>query len=937
MNAEFPGLDENTKLDVEAILTDLEHYRPRRKGWTWREVPADGVDLGPFHYRDSSVPLKKSIGLPASRYFGGIDPQPSCVVTTEIASGRFEDDLRRMRMAAWHGADHLMVIRTTGQSHIDGLIEGTPEGVGGVPITRKQIRASRKACDLIEDEVGRPINFHSYVSGVAGPEVAVLFAEEGVNGAHQDPQYNVLYRNVNMYRSFVDAAEAKCVMAGAGIFQIDGAHNANATAKAGWLVMPELMVQHAINCTFSEVAGMPADLIGLSTVPPNSAPAPKLWFDLPYAVALRDVFSDFKMRAQQNTRYIEADIEEAVRTHTVDTLISMLTSADIQSTITPDEGRNVPWHYNNVRGIQTVKQTWAGLDGINDLVSIRRDGALGEMARDLKERTVCFLEEVLETGGYFAAVEAGFFVDSAEYPERHGDGIVRSGDGGVGSGTLTERDADYWAPVCDHFGNSVEPDWAQGEGRPAEIGSLDEWGSVPGSGDRSRSALVGTASPLGMPEATPGPVPPPGDAEVGASTNPSVRVSLHTQDNGREIVPDAHVSLHTQGSTPEIGPDAEVSLPVQGNSPQGRRVDAPLLASTGPSVQVPLPAQGSVPEIGPDAQVSLPVQGNSPQGGVGVDPNGLAPQPGVPRNEPEQPNAAGSVSRNEPREPNRAGGSVADTKPCAPIGGCTFCVPDKIVWIDELDPADSASARLEKTSAYRTGTTIKPEAEWAGDGTVLVQLFVPQPADVAEAYALEMARRMGLGDPVVVNLQVMQAAEGCFCEVKGVIGFDIDRNELVIPVKEELLPEDDLREAVSTLKLRVVAGTVGEDEHSVGMREILDIKHGGIEKYGVKYTWLGTSVPIAKMVDAAIETGAHAILISTIISHNDIHRQMMRKLADLCIEKGVRDRIVLIAGGTQVSRDMASETGLDATFGRGTHGIDVVDAIIKTLRARVEV
>nr|MBP8998626.1 hypothetical protein [Anaerolineaceae bacterium] len=294
-------LDPNQKLDIDHILEDLENYRPARKGWTWREVPPEGVDMGPFHYRDMSKPLKNSIGLPASKYFDHIDPQPKCVVTTEIASGRFEDDIRRMRMAAWHGADHLMVIRTTGQSHIDGLMEGTPEGVGGVPITRKQIRASRKACDQIEEEVGRPINFHSYVSGVAGPEVAVLFAEEGINGAHQDPQYNVLYRNVNMYRSFVDAAEAKKVMNGARIFQIDGAHNANATAKAGWLVMPELMVQHGINCAFSVAVGMDKELIGLSTVPPDAPPAPKLWFDLPYAVALRDFFSEYKMRAQQNT------------------------------------------------------------------------------------------------------------------------------------------------------------------------------------------------------------------------------------------------------------------------------------------------------------------------------------------------------------------------------------------------------------------------------------------------------------------------------------------------------------------------------------------------------------------------------------------------------------------------------------------------------------
>jgi D-ornithine 4,5-aminomutase subunit beta len=727
-------LDPQHKLDIEEILEDLEHYHPTRKGWTWRNVPPDGVDMGPFHFRNMSEPLKNSLGLPASKYFEGIDPQPSCVITTEIASGRFEDDLRRMRMAAWHGADHMMVIRTTGQSHIDGLMEGTPEGVGGVPITRKQIRASRKACDLIEEEVGRPINFHSYVSGVAGPEVAVLFAEEGVNGAHQDPQYNVLYRNVNMYRSFVDAAEAKRVMAQARIFQIDGAHNANATARAGWLVMPELMVQHGINCAFSTAVGMEKDLIGLSTVPPDAPPAPKLWYDLPYAVALRDFFSDYKMRAQQNTRYIEADVEEAVRTHTIDTLISMLTSADIQSTITPDEGRNVPWHYNNIRAVQTVKQTWAALDGIKDLLSLNMQGPLGEMTRDIKERAVAFLEEVLAVGGYFAAVEQGFFVDSAMYPERNGDGIARDGKGGVAADSIVAREADYMAPVCAHFGEN--------------------------------------------------------------------------------------------------------------HLPEGLEHDCDL------------------------------------------------------------------------------------------IGGCTLCNPEKIVFIDEMDPEDSAPARLEKTLPYRSGGLIRPEAEWAGDGVVQMQFVVTEPEPVAREAALEIARRMGLQDPEVINLMTLHPSEGCFVEVKGKIGFDIVKADLKIPPKEEMLPEDEIRAAVKQVGLKVVAATVGEDEHSVGLREILDIKHGGIEKYGVKYHYLGTSVPLGKLIDAAIETGAHAILISTIISHNDIHRTQMRRLAELCQEKGIRERIILVAGGTQVNREMAQETGLDATFGRGAKGIHVVDALVKTMKAR---
>ncbi len=377
------------------------------------------------------------------------------MITTEIASGRFEDDLRRMRMAAWHGADHIMVIRTAGQSHMDGLIEGTPEGVGGTAVTRKQVRFTRRALDLIEDEVGRPIDFHSYVSGVAGPEIAVMFAEEGVNGAHQDPQYNVLYRNINMYRSFVDAAEAKRVMAHVGMLQIDGAHNANATAVRAWKVMPELLVQHAINCAYSEAVGMPRDLIALSTVPPDAPPAPCMRMDLPYAIALRDLFRGFKMRAQQNTRYMESDAREATVSHVLNMVISRLTSADIQSTITPDEGRNVPWHYNNVAAVDTAKQALVGMDGLREMVRVDRESPeLASRVRELKERAVLFLEAMLRDGGYFAAVEQAYFVDSGEYPETNDDDIVRTSDGGVAAGTIVERAEDYLAPVCAHFGEN---------------------------------------------------------------------------------------------------------------------------------------------------------------------------------------------------------------------------------------------------------------------------------------------------------------------------------------------------------------------------------------------------------------------------------------------------------------------------------------------------
>ncbi|NOT57862.1 MAG: hypothetical protein HOP18_24940 [Deltaproteobacteria bacterium] len=205
--------------------------------------------------------------------------------------------------------------------------------------------------------------------------------------------------------------------------------------------------------------------IALSTVPPTAPPAPKLRLDLPYAVALREVFAGYCFRAQQNTRYIESDTREATITHVLDTLISRLTSADIQSTITPDEGRNIPWHYNNVAGVNTARQTFMGLDGLMEMIELKKDGPLREQARELKERAVLFLEEMLAQGGYYAAVAAGQFVDSGYYPERHADGICRTLTGGDGAGTVIRREADYGAPVCSHFGHNI---YSTHVGKPCE-------------------------------------------------------------------------------------------------------------------------------------------------------------------------------------------------------------------------------------------------------------------------------------------------------------------------------------------------------------------------------------------------------------------------------------------------------------------------------------
>ena len=178
----------------------------------------------------------------------------------------------------------------------------------------------------------------------------------------------------------------------------------------------------------------------------------------------------------------------------------------------------------------------------------------------------------------------------------------------------------------------------------------------------------------------------------------------------------------------------------------------------------------------------------------------------------------------------------------------------------------------------------------------------------------------------------MQEAEGTRIELKGRVPFSIDINSLVIPPEPEILSEDEIREDIEKTPLKIVAATVGEDEHSVGLREVIDIKHGGIEKYGVEVHYLGTSVPVEKLVDAAIELKADAILASTIISHDDIHYKNMKRSHELAVEKGIRDKIMIGCGGTQVTPEVAVKQGVDAGFGRGSKGIHVATFLVKKRR-----
>jgi len=112
----------------------------------------------------------------------------------------------------------------------------------------------------------------------------------------------------------------------------------------------------------------------------------------------------------------------------------------------------------------------------------------------------------------------------------------------------------------------------------------------------------------------------------------------------------------------------------------------------------------------------------------------------------------------------------------------------------------------------------------------------------------------------------------------------------------------------------LVLGVIGSDCHAVGNKII---EHA-LTREGFNVINIGVMVSQDEFIDAAIETGANAILVSSIYGHGEIDCDGLR---GRCLERGL-DRVLLYVGGNLVigKRDFSEvesvflEMGYDRVF-----------------------
>jgi beta-lysine 5,6-aminomutase beta subunit len=92
---------------------------------------------------------------------------------------------------------------------------------------------------------------------------------------------------------------------------------------------------------------------------------------------------------------------------------------------------------------------------------------------------------------------------------------------------------------------------------------------------------------------------------------------------------------------------------------------------------------------------------------------------------------------------------------------------------------------------------------------------------------------------------------------------------------------------------------------------------------------------VEELVRFTQERAIDALLASQVVTQKGSDVKNFTALSELLEAQGLRDRVVLIAGGPRVTNRLASELGYDAGFGRGTLPSEVAAFVATALAERL--
>jgi len=362
-----------------------------------------------------------------------------------VATGNIYEDVKQAQAAAVEGADIVAVIRTTAQSLLDYVPYGaTTEGFGGTYATQENFRIMRAALDEVSQKQKRYIRLVNYCSGLCMPEIAAMGAMERLDVMLNDSMYGILFRDINMYRTFVDQNFSRMINARAEIIINTGEDNYLTTSDAVEKAHTVLASQF-INERFAFRAGMPSGLMGLGHAF-EMDPEIKNGFllELSQAQMAREIFPDAPLKYMPPTKFMTGNVFKGYAMNAMFNFASKATGQSIHLLGMLTEAIHTPHIADRFLAIQNAMYVMNSMADFQSEVEFKKGGIIQKRAQQVLDETAAFLSEV-QKAGLFDAIERGMFAD-----------VKRPKDGGKGLAGVFEKGPDYWNPVEDYLKKSLK-------------------------------------------------------------------------------------------------------------------------------------------------------------------------------------------------------------------------------------------------------------------------------------------------------------------------------------------------------------------------------------------------------------------------------------------------------------------------------------------------
>jgi beta-lysine 5,6-aminomutase alpha subunit len=368
-----------------------------------------------------------------------------------VATGNIHDDVEQARAAAQQGADVIAVIRSTAQSLLDYVPHGpTTEGYGGTYATQENFRIMREALDDVSRQLGRYVHLTNYSSGLCMPEIAYMAAAERLDMLLNDAMYGILFRDINMQRTFCDQYFSRRICAFAEIIINTGEDNYITTADADEAAHTVIASQ-LVNEGFAHLAGMPEELIGFGhSFEIDPAREDTLLREFAMAMMVRELFPRSPIKYMPPTKHKEGDIFFSHAYDVMSDLVAISTRQGIQLLGMMTEAMHNPFLMDRYVALKAASYVYRAARHLGDEISFKPDGIVARRQREVFDKALALLEEVAKDG-MMAAIGKARFGDTA-----------RTETGGKGLDGVFERAPDYFNPFLEILESDRRAEGASG-------------------------------------------------------------------------------------------------------------------------------------------------------------------------------------------------------------------------------------------------------------------------------------------------------------------------------------------------------------------------------------------------------------------------------------------------------------------------------------------